>query len=207
MRGDTYKDIAARYGVPVTTVAYWRRKGGWKRQRKPKGGPPYGSHNARGNRGGKGGPRGNKFALKHGLFRRILPDDVRALAEEISHMDPLDILWQSICLKFAAILRAQSIMYVKDKDDVTKRVSMNGAAGTGYQWTEAYEKQAAFLTAQSKAMTTLMGLIKQYEELCERGLATEEQKLRIEALKQKIQQPDDMDSGPVIIRGEEDICE
>ena len=51
---------------------------------------------------------------------------------------------------------------------------------------EAYEKQASFLIAQSRAMGTLMSLIKQYEEMCNSELATEEQKLRIEKLKTEI---------------------
>ena len=40
--------------------------------------------------------------------------------------------------------------------------------------------------AQSRAMGTLMNLIKQYEEMCNSELATEEQKLRIEKLKTEI---------------------
>lgn len=40
--------------------------------------------------------------------------------------------------------------------------------------------------AQSRAMGTLMSLIKQYDEMCNSGLATEEQKLRIEKLKTEI---------------------
>lgn len=101
-------------------------------------------------------------------------------------MSPLDILWENICLKYAAIIRSQKIMYVKDADDVTKRITMDGAEATAYQYTEAYEKQASFLMAQSRAMGTLMSLIKQYDEMCNSGLATEEQKLRIEKLKTEI---------------------
>ena len=51
---------------------------------------------------------------------------------------------------------------------------------------EAYEKQASFLIAQSRAMGTLMSLIKQYDELCRSSLATDEQRLRIEKLKTEI---------------------
>ena len=40
----------------------------------------------------------------------------------------------------------------KDANDVTKRMTMNGTEAIAYQYTEAYEKQASFLTAQSRAM-------------------------------------------------------
>lgn len=39
--------------------------------------------------------------------------------------------------------------------------------------------------AQSRAMGTLMNLIKQYEEMCNGKLATEEQRLRIENSRKK----------------------
>ena len=101
-------------------------------------------------------------------------------------MSPLDILWENICLKYAAIIRSQKILFVKDANDVTKRMTMDGTEATSYQYTEAYEKQASFLIAQSRAMGTLMSLIKQYDELCRSSLATDEQRLRIEKLKTEI---------------------
>lgn len=76
-------------------------------------------------------------------------------------------------------------MYVEDANDCTKRITLEGEA-IAYQYTEAYEKQASFLIAQSRAMGTLMNLIKQYEELCRSSLATDEQRLRIEKLKTEI---------------------
>lgn len=108
-------------------------------------------------------------------------------------MSPLDILWENICLKYAAIIRSQQIMYVKDNNDVTKRITVDGSETTVYQYKEAYEKQASFLMAQSRAMGTLMSLIKQYEEMCNSELATEEQKLRIEKLKTEITKTADED--------------
>ena len=128
----------------------------------------------------------NTNAIKHGLFSKYLPAETLELVGTIEKMSPLDILWENICLKYAAIIRAQKIMFVKDANDVTKRMTMNGTEAIAYQYTEAYEKQASFLIAQSRAMGTLMNLIKQYEELCRSDFATEEQKLRIEKLKTEI---------------------
>lgn len=133
-----------------------------------------------------GAPIKNANAVKHGLFSKYLPAETLELVGSIEAMSPLDILWENICLKYAAIIRSQKIMYVKDDKDVTKRITMDGAEATAYQYIEAYDKQATFLMAQSRAMGTLMNLIKQYEEMCNSELATEEQKLRIEKLKTEI---------------------
>lgn len=133
-----------------------------------------------------GAPIKNTNAVKHGLFAKYLPAETLELVGTIETMSPLDILWENICLKYAAIIRSQKIMFVKDANDVTKRMTMDGTEATSYQYTEAYEKQASFLIAQSRAMGTLMSLIKQYDELCRSELATEEQKLRIEKLKKEI---------------------
>jgi uncharacterized protein YjcR len=48
--------------------------------------------------------------------------------------------------------------------------------------------------AQSRAMGTLMNLIKQYEEMCNGKLATEEQRLRIEKLKKEIAKDDSQET-------------
>lgn len=132
-----------------------------------------------------GAPIKNANAVKHGLFSKYLPAETLELVGAIETMSPIDILWENICLKYAAIIRSQKIMYVEDANDCTKRITLEGEA-IAYQYTEAYEKQASFLIAQSRAMGTLMNLIKQYEELCRSDFATEEQKLRIEKLKTEI---------------------
>lgn len=69
----------------------------------------------------------NTNAVKHGLFSKYLPAETLELVSTIETMSPLDILWENICLKYAAIIRSQKIMYVKDADDVTKRITMDGA--------------------------------------------------------------------------------
>lgn len=132
-----------------------------------------------------GAPIKNANAVKHGLFSKYLPAETLELVGAIETMSPIDILWENICLKYAAIIRSQKLMYVEDANDCTKRITLEGEA-IAYQYTEAYEKQASFLIAQSRAMGTLMNLIKQYEELCRSDFATEEQKLRIEKLKTEI---------------------
>ncbi len=214
--GMKYKDIAEKYDINLSTIKslasrHWKKlqpntkkvatKEVKKLQpRKPKNVQTKRNNNAvddfrlelkstetkqpRINKGGA--PEKNTNAIKHGLFSKYLPAETLELVGNIEMMSPLDILWENICLKYAAIIRSQKIMYVKDDKDVTKRITMDGAEAIAYQYTEAYEKQASFLIAQSRAMGTLMNLIKQYEELCRSDFATEEQKLRIEKLKTEI---------------------
>lgn len=152
-----------------------------------------GNKNAIGNKGGPGADKGNKLAEKHGFYARHLPEATLELFEEIEGMDQLDILWDSIKLKYGAIIRAQSIMFVEDQDDITtflkKHKIIEGLSFTEekeYEIQFAWDKYATFLQAQSRAMAELRNLIKEYNEIVDRGMATEEQRLRIEKLKVEI---------------------
>lgn len=181
-KGVSFKEISAQYKVPAKTVKRWADKYKWFSEKCPE----KMSKTKRKVDKICIGKLQNTNAVKHGLFSKYLPAETLELVGTIEKMSPLDILWENICLKHAAIIRSQKIMFVKDANDVTKRMTMDGAEATSYQYTEAYEKQASFLIAQSRAMGTLMNLIKQYEELCRSDFATEEQKLRIEKLKTEI---------------------
>ena len=111
---------------------------------------------------------------------------------EIRDADPLDLLWDQIRFSYTAILRAQRIAYVKDAEDKTieKIEDRSGTESWGEKWEvqQAWDKQANFMKAQARAMDTLRGLIKQYDEMLHNDweAATEEQKARLQALKAKI---------------------
>ena len=181
-KGSTFKAILEQYKIPAKTVRQWASKYKWEREK----GSKKTTETKQKVSSVCIGKLQNTNAVKHGLFSKYLPAETLELVGSIEAMSPLDILWENICLKYAAIIRSQKIMYVKDDKDVTKRITMDGAEATAYQYIEAYDKQATFLMAQSRAMGTLMNLIKQYEEMCNSELATEEQKLRIEKLKTEI---------------------
>ncbi len=191
-KGVSFKEISAQYKVPAKTVKRWADKYKWFSEKCPE----KMSKTKRKVDKICIGKLQNTNAVKHGLFSKYLPAETLELVGNIEMMSPLDILWENICLKYAAIIRAQKIMFVKDANDVTKRMTMNGTEATSYQYTEAYEKQASFLIAQSRAMGTLMSLIKQYDELCRSELVTDEQRLRIEKLKMELAKAHDSD-GPI----------
>ncbi|WP_270167557.1 phage terminase small subunit [Paenibacillus sp. SYP-B4298] len=121
------KDIAAALSIGETQVRKWKSQDKWaadlnsnvtnesnsnvtKRKGAPKGnknavgnkgGAPKGNQNAKGNRGGKGGPHGNKKAVKTGEHESIwfdtLDEDEKELLDEID-TDPIAQADESITL-------------------------------------------------------------------------------------------------------------
>ncbi|EQH82574.1 putative dNA binding protein, partial [Clostridioides difficile DA00313] len=161
---------------------------------KNKRGAPIGNKNAT-------GPPGNKNAEKFGFFSKYLPEETRELIQEISIKDKFDILWEQITIQYAAIIRAQKIMYVKDKEEMIKELKKHESTENGekieYEFQFAWDRQASFLNAQSRAMSELRSLIKQYDEMIHKdwNLATEEQKNRVEKLKCEVDNLKKSDTG------------
>ena len=189
-------DIARQLELPEGTVRRWKHSYDWdgcksERSEKKKAsvrkrGAQPGNHNA------KGGPLRNQHARKFGFYNKYLPEETLEIFEEIEDADPLDLLWDQIRFSYTAIVRAQKIAFVKDEDDKTSEVTMEafGESGSTTAWEiqQAWDKQANFMKAQATAMSALRGLIKQYDEMLNgRGEnATEEQKLRLELLRNKL---------------------
>ncbi|MFD2703782.1 phage terminase small subunit [Paenibacillus shunpengii] len=211
--GMKYKDIADKYGVSLNTVKSWKKRHGWFREKgapsdksvhTKRVGAPAGNQNAKGNRGGAA-PKGNQNAKTHGFFSKHLPADALEIMQQIQERSPIDMLWDNITIQYTAIIRAQHIMYVKDKEDVTEVLKREkpGEYGDEHEWEFqfAWDKQANFLQAQSRAMTTLQNMIKQYEEMCRQPYVDEEHKLRLEILKGKVAEMDTENKfEPVIIK-------
>ena len=192
-------EIASQLGVPEGTVRSWKNRYKWdcnvaKEKRNvakaKKGGQP-GNKNAAGGKGGAA-PKQNKNAEKHGFFSKYLPEETFSIIQDIEKKNPLDILWENIQIAYAAIVRAQQIMYVKDHEDKTiekveEKKSKGKLIGEKWEVQQAWDKQATFLKAQARAQGELRSLIKQYDELLHSNyeLATEEQKARIEQIRAK----------------------
>lgn len=172
-------------------------------------GAPKGNKNAVGNDGGA--PARNSNAVTHGFFRKFFPEESLEIMEQIETRSPLDMLWDNIVIQYTAIIRAQRVMFVKDQEDLTKEIRKTKSMSTEDMVMEeqeweiqfAWDKHATFLNAQSRAMATLQGMIKRYEEMLVSSLATEEQRLRVEKLKLevgKIQSGDDDRPSEVVVR-------
>ena len=134
-KGVFFKEISAQYKVPAKTVKRWADKYKWFSEKKKK----KMSKTKRKVDKICIGKLQNTNAVKHGLFSKYLPAETLELVGTIEKMSPLDILWENICLKHAAIIRSQKIMFVENADDYTKRITMEGES-LAFQYTEAYEK-------------------------------------------------------------------
>lgn len=193
LEGRKLIEIAKDLGLPEGTVRRWKSTHKWESERSDKnsersekrkqGAQP-------GNKNSSGGPPGNKKAEKHGFFSKYLPEETVSIIEEMPS-DPLDILWDQIQIAYAAIIRAQQIMYVKDSTDKTiEKVEEKEGNVIGERWEvqQAWDKQGSFLKAQARAQAELRSLVKQYDELLNKNweLATEEQKARIAVLNAKM---------------------
>lgn len=125
--------------------------------------------------------RKNKNSEKHGLFSKYLPQDSLDIFNALEDKLGIDMLWDQIKIQYAAIIRSQKLMYVKDQSD-TSVIS----EGKVLSYQHAWDKQANFLNAQARAMTNLTNMIVKYEALCNSESVTEEQRLRIEKLKAEV---------------------
>lgn len=188
------KDIAAELEVSESQVRKWKNQDNWKGNvtnktkgnvTKRRGGQP-GNKNAVGGAGGAA-PLNNNNAEKFGFFRKHLPEETVSIIEEMPK-DPLDVLWDQIQIAYAAIIRAQKIMYVEDRNDKTiEKVEDKYGNVTGEKWEvqQAWDKHGNFLQAQARAQKTLESMINKYDDLLHKNweLATEEQRARIERIK------------------------
>jgi uncharacterized protein YjcR len=186
----TTKKIAELLGESERTVSSWRSLDDWKGNYNPKGGAPRGNKNALGNSGGAKAE--NQNARKHGMYSKLFPKATFSIIEMLEGLDPVEMLWQNIKIKYAQILHAQKIMHVRSKNDITKELKKKSPGKFGdmeeYNIQFAWDKEASFLKAQSTAMSTLTRMIKEYEELIHKNqdIVSEEQRLRVEKLKSEI---------------------
>ncbi|WP_368506231.1 phage terminase small subunit [Bacillus cereus] len=198
--------------TPKKDTEYSKKKPGAPKGNKNavnnRGGAKKGNKNAIGNSGGSA-PLRNGNAATHGLYRKYLPKELYDLKEELEEAiknDPLSILWESIMLQHAQIIHAQRIMFVKDNKDMTKEIRKNKLSESGFEeeWEIqfAWDKQASFLNAQSKALSTLSALIRDFDRLAniddERRAKLEFIQVQIDKIKSNTNN-DDNNIEPVVI--------
>ncbi len=218
LEGEKLVEIASQLNLPEGTVRRWKCTHKWdnersdkknERSRKRKRGAQPKNQNAVGNNGGA--PEQNKNAEKFGFFSKYLPEETVSIIQEMP-TDPLDVLWDQIQIAYAAIIRAQQIMYVRDRDDKTiERIEHKDGNVIGERWEvqHAWDKQGKFLQAQARAQSELRSLIKQYDELLHKrwDLATEEQKARITQIKAQTDKLKGTDNNAELSRLDEVLSE
>ncbi|PGU27182.1 phage terminase small subunit [Bacillus thuringiensis] len=198
--------------TPKKDTEYSKKKPGAPKGNKNavnnRGGAKKGNKNAVGNPGGSA-PLRNGNAATHGLYRKYLPKELYDLKEELEEAinnDPLSILWESIMLQHAQIIHAQRIMFVNNKENMTKELRKKKLSESGFEeeWEIqfAWDKQASFLNAQSKALSTLSALIRDFDRLAniddERRAKLEFIQVQIDKIKSTTNN-DDNNIEPVVI--------
>ncbi|MGN7328703.1 phage terminase small subunit [Bacillus pumilus] len=199
MKGMTYQQIADHYNVSIHTVKSWKRRYGWQRQ--------------------KGSSK-----QAHSIFNQFFSDETIEIMEKMGGRTSLDLIWDQIQIQYAAIIRAQRIMYVSDQDDMIKELkkaaympsleeTVEGIQPEQEMSTEEYsfqfswDRHATFLNAQSRAMGELRRLIKQFEELAhakdERRLRLKQIELTIEKTKKAVREEKEEDLHIMIKRKED----
>lgn len=167
------KDIAEQLNVTSSTVRKWKTNDKWEEKIKGSAllrrGAPKGNKNAKGNKGGraplgnknalgnKGGaaPLRNQNAVTHGFFSKFLPKDTLSIMEEIKDRSPVDMIWNQIQIQYVAIIRAQKIMFVSDKQEMIKELKKktvlsetNEVEEEEYEFKFSWGRHATFLNVK-----------------------------------------------------------
>lgn len=195
----TMKSLAEKYDISPSTLRSRKNRESWQRNATKnvatqseivatdKKGGQLNNKNAKNNSGGSA-PKGNKNAVTHGLFAKWLPEETAEIMESIQNRSEADMLWDSIMFQYTAIIRAQKIMFVDDKHDLSNETSgySSGEGGSGetYAVQYAWDKHASFMNAQSRALNTLANLIKQFVAIADEA---DERRLRLEMMRSQIQ--------------------
>lgn len=193
----TMKALAEKFDVSPSTLRSRKNRENWQRNATEnvatqkdivatdKKGGQLNNKNSVGNDGGA--PKKNKNAVTHGLFAKWLPEETAEIMETIQNRSEVDMLWDSIMFQYTAIIRAQKIMFVDNASEISKEVSgwsssMEGSGET-YSVQYAWDKHASFMNAQSRAMSTLANLIKQFISISDEQ---DERRLKLELMQGQI---------------------
>jgi uncharacterized protein YjcR len=217
----TLKALAEKHGVKLGTLKSRKSREGWERGATSRKDATKVATTKKGatkkkqtNRSGNPNPKNqftkrNRAAVTHGLFSKYLPEDTLEIMESINDRSAADLLYDQIQIQYAAIIRAQKIMWVSDEHDTTT-IEKKVADGDGFSTTEyeiafAWDKQANFMNAQSRAMGELRSLIKQFNDIAheddERRLKLEQMQLNADKTKAEIEKlsSDDSSKAPPVI--------
>ncbi len=183
-------EIATELNKSSSTIRKWKSLDSWEDELKgsaplnKRSAPLKNNQNAVENKGGA--PPKNQNAMSHGLFSKWLPDETKELIGAMKEQEPSDIIWTNIKIQYAAIIRSQKIMYVDDKNDLTKEesgYSSGKVSSETYAVQFAWDKQSSFLQAQSRAMGTLSSLIKQFVAIADEQ---DERKIKLELIQAQV---------------------
>ncbi|WP_338788801.1 phage terminase small subunit [Metabacillus sp. FJAT-53654] len=213
----TLAALSEKYNIKLGTLKSRKSREGWSRDPTKKDAtkikkvatPP--KEDATRKRSGNPNPQNqftkrNKAAEKHGFFSKFIPAETLEIMEAMEERTTADLIYDQIQIQYAAIIRAQSIMFVSGKNEMIKELKKakyeyyprpkeegggveKSVTEEEYEFQFAWDRHATFLNAQSRAISTLQSLIKQFDDLAhledERRLKLDQIKFGIEKTKKE----------------------
>lgn len=174
----TKAQIAKSFDIPISTLRSWVKKEGWDDILSALTYPDEG---------------GNKSISS---VSDLLPEATAEIIKVIQDSSGEEILWQNILLQYAAIIRAQQLMDVENKNILRmEKREVDEANITAKEWENhtPWERYKIFLETQSKAMNSLTSMLKKFEEYKRNGLVNEELCAKIALIRHKAEELSDND--------------
>lgn len=137
----------------------------------------------------------NEASVKHGFYRKWLPQDMLEIIEDTKGMTLADRLWFQIETKFASLIQLHKIMFVESKHDTLNELSgySSGKGGNGetYKVVYAFEQYAEYIKTEARLTAEWRNVVKQFLELSdeydERRMKLEQMQLNIDKARVEIE--------------------
>ncbi len=168
----TKKEIAEHLGVSVRTVFNWSKRDSWDNMLE--------LLSERGT--------SKQGELTGSPVLELLPKQTAQIMSVIEQSSAVEILWQNILLQYAAIIRAQQLMYVEGENilSIEKRhIEENENSASEWENITPWDRYKAFLETQSKAMNVLTNMLNRFEDYKRKGLVNEELSAKIDIIRHK----------------------
>lgn len=205
----TNRKIAEILDCPEKTISAWKSRDKWNAvlqtndcsttnnkqsliadgQKEEKGKVPYRSN-----------PKNqftkrNEASVKHGFYRKWLPQDMLEIIEDTKGMTLADRLWFQIETKFASLIQLHKIMFVEGRNDTLNEIDMISDGEDGgmerRKVVYAFEQYAEYVKTEARLTSEWRSVVKQFLELSdeydERRMKLEQMQLNIEKTKTDIE--------------------
>lgn len=166
------KEIAQHLGVTVRTVFNWSNKDSWDSMLKL-----LTEKNI-----------SKSYETTESSVIELLPKQTAQIMSVIEQSSAVEILWQNILLQYAAIIRAQQLMYVESENILSiekRRLEENESSASEWENITPWDRYKTFLDTQSKAMNVLTNMLNKFEDYKRKGLVNEELSAKIDIIRHK----------------------
>lgn len=137
----------------------------------------------------------NEASVKHGFYRKWLPQDMLEIIEDTKGMTLADRLWFQIETKFASLIQLHKIMFVESRNDTLNEIDMISDGEDGgmerHKVVYAFEQYAEYIKTEARLTSEWRNVVKQFLELSdeydERRMKLEQMQLNIDKTKTEIE--------------------